>query len=643
MNPRVMLYGRDQPLPERVPLSAGPLRMVFEGGDLRYIRLGDLEVWRRVYVAVRDRNWNTIPASISNLDVVAGDGWFRVRYDAEHVSGDIDFYWHASFEGDRDGRITCEMDGVARSTFLRNRIGFCLLHPIRECAGRRVEVEHADGSLEEGVFPRVISPHQPFMDIRGLAHELPSGGWARARFEGDVFEMEDQRNWTDASFKTYSTPLALPFPVEVPAGTRIRQRVTLWLEDGEVSRQYIVREAGRVELSLSRASGQVPELGLCVPSDVRAHSPREVDRLRAMGPTHLRAELWIRGRWRDELARALSLAGALGCRLELAVFAPEEAGWAPALLDAVGPHAAQVSRVLLFHEADRLTRAEQLEHLRAELSRRGLRLQVGGGTDAYFAQLNRSRPEPSKLDCVCYSANPQVHAEDNSSLVENLEGQLYPVVSAREVFGERPVYVTPLTLRPRFNPAATAPEPPASEGELPSQVDPRQMSLFGAAWTLGALTYLALGGASGVTCYETVGWLGVMEGAQGSPLPEAFGSVPGGVFPLYHVLADWCEFVGGEWRALESSDPLSAVGIMFRRGGRATLLVANLLPTANRIVISGEDLELRLRVLDQANYMRAVTDPEGYRESEWRRVAKWDGRFELELGPYAVARMDVAS
>jgi len=71
--------------------------------------------------------------------------------------------------------------------------------------------------------------------------------------------------------------------------------------------------------------------------------------------------------------------------------------------------------------------------------------------------------------------------------------------------------------------------------------------------------------------------------------------------------------------------------------------VANLLPTANRIVISGEDLELRLRVLDQANYMRAVTDPEGYRESEWRRVAKWDGRFELELGPYAVARMDVAS
>ena len=49
------------------------------------------------------------------------------------------------------------------------------------------------------------------------------------RFAGDVFEMEDQRNWTDASYKTYCTPLALPFPVEIPEGARISQSVTLTL------------------------------------------------------------------------------------------------------------------------------------------------------------------------------------------------------------------------------------------------------------------------------------------------------------------------------------------------------------------------------------------------------------------------------
>ena len=39
--------------------------------------------------------------------------------------------------------------------------------------------------------------------------------------EGETFETEDQRNWSDASFKTYGTPLHLPFPVEVEEGTRV--------------------------------------------------------------------------------------------------------------------------------------------------------------------------------------------------------------------------------------------------------------------------------------------------------------------------------------------------------------------------------------------------------------------------------------
>ena len=39
--------------------------------------------------------------------------------------------------------------------------------------------------------------------------------------------MEDQRNWTDASFKTYSTPLRIPYPVEVAPGQDPVQAVTM--------------------------------------------------------------------------------------------------------------------------------------------------------------------------------------------------------------------------------------------------------------------------------------------------------------------------------------------------------------------------------------------------------------------------------
>ena len=45
--------------------------------------------------------------------------------------------------------------------------------------------------------------------------------------EGDTFEMEDQRNWLDASYKTYVRPLALPWPYTIGQGQRFTQSVAL--------------------------------------------------------------------------------------------------------------------------------------------------------------------------------------------------------------------------------------------------------------------------------------------------------------------------------------------------------------------------------------------------------------------------------
>ena len=46
---------------------------------------------------------------------------------------------------------------------------------------------------------------------------------------------------------------------------------------------------------------------------------------------------------------------------------------------------------------------------------------VVGGTNAYFAELNRQRP--GIRFPVAFSINPQVHAFDDLSLIENLEAQ----------------------------------------------------------------------------------------------------------------------------------------------------------------------------------------------------------------------------
>ena len=152
---RVLLYGVDEPLPERIPLRAGPLTLTWEAGDLRYIRYGETEVLRRIYVAIRDRNWDTAPNGMSNLVIEAGEDTFRITYDVENRLGDLHFTWRGEITGGADGAIRFGMDGVARTTFLKNRIGFCVLHP-EGIAGAPARVHHVDGSTEEAALPRAL-------------------------------------------------------------------------------------------------------------------------------------------------------------------------------------------------------------------------------------------------------------------------------------------------------------------------------------------------------------------------------------------------------------------------------------------------------------------------------------------------------
>ncbi|MCS7221073.1 MAG: hypothetical protein RML36_02800 [Anaerolineae bacterium] len=649
MLPRsVWYYGKEEPLPQQKELRAGPLSLVYEEGDLRYIRLGDREMLRRVYVAVRDRNWGTVPPHLSNAYMNIGEDSFHIAYDVEHRQGDIDFFWKGTITGGSDGTITFAMDGVARSTFWRNRIGFCVLHPIRECAGARCRVEHVDGTVEEGTFPQFISPHQPFFDIQAISHEVMPGVWAEVRFAGDVFEMEDQRNWTDASYKTYCTPLWLPYPVEIQAGTRIAQTVTLSLQ-GPIASAERVREEGQTAEDqpmsfVLRSSSPIPlpSLGLGVASHGRPLNSREIERLRALHLSHLRVDLDLAGPgYEAALYQATAEAQALGVSLEIALFLSDEAERElKALSDLLARIRPPVERWLVFHHREKSTSERWAILAREILSHYDATVPIGAGTNAYFAELNRSRPPIQSLDAVCYSINPQVHAFDNASLVENLEAQAATVESARQFCGDRPICITPVTLRPRFNPDATGPEPPLPTGELPRQVDVRQMSLFGAGWTLGSIKYLAESGVASITYYETTGWRGVMETEDGSPLPDKFRSLPGMVFPLYHVFADVGEFRGGEVISSRSSHPLCVDGLALRKGNKTRVMLANFTAEPQTVIVSGLGERVRARSLDETNVEEAVQSPEAFRARAGELLSGHHGAVRVRLRPYAVISLD---
>ncbi|MCC7208042.1 MAG: hypothetical protein IT323_12100, partial [Anaerolineae bacterium] len=262
------------------------------------------------------------------------------------------------------------------------------------------------------------------------------------------------------------------------------------------------------------------------------------------------------------------------------------------------------------------------------------------GTDAFFAELNRGRPPVEVADGVTYSVNPLVHAFDNVSMAETLAAQGVTVQSARAFSGSLPVIVSPVTLKMRWNPNATGPDPAPAPGELPAQVDARQMSLFGAGWTAGSIKHLAQSGAASVTCFETTGWRGVMETAAGSPLPDKFRSIPGGVYPMYHVFADLGEFQGGEVLTTESSDMAAVEGIALRKAGRTRVLLANLSNHPQLVDVMGLSGAWLIKMLDETNAEAAMRDPEGFRAQSGPPLRAGDGALRITLPPYALARLD---
>ena len=133
----------------------------------------------------------------------------------------------ARIKGAADGTLRFEASARAVSDFVTNRTGFVVLHPLEGVAGQPVEVLHTDGRTERSTFPELVDPMCPFQDIRALTHEVLPGVRVTCTMQGDAFEMEDHRNWNDASYKTYIRPLAKPWPYTLKAGETTAQSVVM--------------------------------------------------------------------------------------------------------------------------------------------------------------------------------------------------------------------------------------------------------------------------------------------------------------------------------------------------------------------------------------------------------------------------------
>ena len=641
----IKLCGTEQPDVAGRILTAGPLSVELNNGNLRYLRVAGVEVLRALAFLVRDENWGTTIPSLSDLAVEQRADGFSVSYRASCRSGNQQLHIDARIEGRSDGSLEFTGAATPATDFLTARTGFVVLHPLKGVAGQTLEIEHVDGRVQRATFPALVDPVQPFLDIRALTHEVMPGLKAVVRMEGDTFEMEDHRNWTDASFKTYVRPLSRPWPYTLPAGETVRQAVSLSLR-GTVPATAHTSGDEAVSVKLGSVTSQtLPAIGLGMPAQGIGAALAQLPLLQRAAPRLLICQFDAReqhGRKELEGYRALCEGTGAQCELEVVVQSVNDfGGELKALAALVREAGLKLSALALCPVGDLKSvlpggprpPAPPLDALYRAARQAFPGAHLGGGMFSFFTELNRKRPPAELLDFVQNGSCPIVHAADDRSVMETHEALPYQVATARSFKAKAAQRIGPSSIGCRDNPHGKTYTPnPNNERLCLVKSDPRQRGLFGAAWTLGYVASLAPSGIEAISFGTPTGALGIIHAAGDGPAPYYDAFSRSVVYPAYHVVAGLARGAGAKLVEVSSSDDSRLRCLAYRAKGATLLWLANMTAYNQTVQVEHAGGEAFGIVIDEHSFGQATTAPQDF-QSDTRPLAL----SRLALGAYAVA------
>lgn len=585
MTRHIFLTGTAVPETATQALKAGKLEAVYDAGALRWIKWDGLEVLRAIMFLVRTPGWGTPPADISNLAIQQDADCFSVSYDAHYGEKNGGVVVQVLLEGSAAGSLSATSTIRSEVPFDTNRSGFVILHALDGFAGTQVNVDHASSAARTLEMPAQISPGQPVMDMKAITHKPVSGLTVETRFEGDIFEMEDHRNWSDASFKTYSRPIGLPYPYKLLPDEPVEQAVHIKIIDDGASSQ--AESAVAVPAIVDQ---KMPSFALPLDTVSEAEKALEqADAMLALAPNRIMLRLDSAAEKTDvafsDLAKLLNITGA-ALELQIVLEASDDEAAGVELssirkrLEAANVTASSVSAFAKVDEQSFQPGEERPPHpsekaIAAHLADQFPEANHIGGTPAFFTEFNRKRPDPSFWHGVTFSTTPVVHAADDASVMETLQSLPHILGSAVALAGGLPISVGPTGIGARLNPYGPGPsdnDPDEREG-MAAQ-DPRQRGLFAAAWIVGYLANIAPFGLDRFAFGAPVGPFGLISTPQKFPRVYWDDQAVGAAFPLYHV-ARWINGAEGG-TILGASTENNVAHLLWERDGSRFALMANL-------------------------------------------------------------------
>ena len=611
MNLLIKRHGSLEPLPESISLRAGDLSMIYEEGFLRYIKHGQTEILRLINHYARDRNWANVPMKILTQEVDINARSFSIFYTAECLNDEVHFVWNCKIVGKEDSSLLFTIDGEAQQSFLRNRLGFTVLHAAESVAGMLCTITHEDDTTEELRFPALVSPHQPFVDVKAMKWKPAPEMEAELAFEGDLFETEDQRNWLDATFKTYCTPVAKPLPFRVRKGDTVHQVVHFKMKAHEAPSQ-LIEQAVSFFVDKIRVS-TLPKIG--IPLSELPHDESTISLIQSLHPDFIRVVIYSA---KTDILRSVMEKGiAFALPLEVVLFADDE--FDTNIVEAIRPYVDHVQSIILLPDYRKSTDAELIEAFVPALRQHFPNAKIGGGTDGFFTELNRDRTPAHALDFLSFSVNPEAHASDLRTVVENLSAHKDVVNTCREFASGKEIHIGPVTFKTRSK-------------DQPSTAELRHRSLFGAGWTIASIKQFAEAEVSEVSYYETCGWSGILSHPEKTwPGIQDEGTA---VYPLFIALREILRHRHQQVAKFITSDPLRMDGLAFLGSDdKQHLLLANFTNSVLQVTLP-YSTSWYLRTIDENTIDAILSDTRGDIDNGQDAV---EG---IQLLPFGIALLD---
>ena len=485
---------------------------------LRNIKYNNIEILKLISFLVRDKNWNNYSPEIIKTSSYNKDQQLNFEFDLKY--GDVEQLEVKLLLSIASNSIKLIANGKFLTDFWTNRIGFNLLLPLDGVVNQQVIVSKSDQTTETLKYPLIIQPDQPMVKFNNLSYEMFDSIALNIRFDGIHFEMEDQRNWGDASYKIYSGSLLDPFPYKENKNSAFHQEIEITVREKNNSLETISNQ-NIIPLNIQEEYA-MPKIGIKVDNETNGIDIVNVDFVYHLVDFERNTE--SKPNFNN---LPIYLVALIDHTKKVKDIVKD-------IKDYILSNKISVDKILIcpkiylnsFQPAGEWPSVPKLGDYYKEAKIQLPDVHIFSGMVTNFTELNRKKPD-GKFDGINFSFTPIVHDASDYGVLDTPNSLKYILHSVNNFSKDTPIHIGPMTLGMHFNPYGEKLAANIDQVRLEmTDFDPRHDSLIGLNWTIAVFAETLSKNTKFITIASLKGVHGILtESNQKRPL-----------FYLYEVL-----------------------------------------------------------------------------------------------------------